>query len=253
MVLTKAGHVAGVGDEHVEGPVLHAGEAVRDQGEDVIERKRGHEDLRPGLELPADPRRRLLQVRDDVAVAEGRPLGDPGRPPGVLEERHVVPAGLRRTQRLPPALVERGREPHRIRQVERGHHLLHPADHEIDESGLREPEPVSHPHEDHVLDPGTADHLAEDAREVLDDDDGPRARVGELVLELAGGIEGVRIDDREAREQYSEYRDGVREEVRHHDRDPVARVETEPLEVGGEAPASARRGRGRVIVTPKLE
>ena len=234
--LDEGGHVAGVGDEHVQGAVLHAGEAVRDQREDVVERERGHEDLLSRLEAPADPRRGLLQVRDHVAVAQGRPLGDPGRPPGVLEERDVVPAGLGRTKRLPPPLLERAREPYRVGKVERGHHLLHPADHEVDERGLREPEPVAHPHEDHVLDPGAADDVGEHAREVLDDDDGPRLRVGELVLELARGVEGVRVDHREAGEQHPEDRDRVREEVRHHDRDPVARLEPEPLEVPGKGP-----------------
>ena len=169
-------------------------------------------------------------------MAQGRPFGDPGRAAGVLQERGVISCGAGRAQGGPAPLLERTGEPDRAREVERRDHLLHPADHEVDESGLREPEPISHPYEDHVLDPGTADHVGEDAREVLDDDDGPCARVGKLVFELAGGVERVRIDDREAREQHREYRDGIREEVRHHDRDPVARFEPEPLEVGGERP-----------------
>ena len=141
-----------------------------------------------------------------------------------------------RLERLAAALVEGSKERDRARQVERRHHLLHPPHHEVDERGLREAETVPHPHEHHVLHPRAGHHPGEHAREVLDDHDGPSPRVIELVLELARRVERVRVDHREAREQNPEDRDGVRVEVRHHDRDPVPALETEPLQVGGERP-----------------
>ena len=84
-----------------------------------------------------------------------------------------------------------------------------------------------------MLDPRPSDDLGEGAREILDDHDRPRPGVVELVLELARGVKGVRVDHREAGEQYPEYGDGIRQEIRHHDGDAVPGVEAESLKPGG--------------------
>ena len=234
--LDEGRYVARIGDEHVERAVLHPGETIRDERKDMVERQRGDEDFTTRLELSADPGRSLLEIGDHVAVTQHGAFGDAGRAAGVLQEREVPAAGRGGPQGLPCSFLEGTRERDRARQPERGHQLLHPPHHEIDQRRFREAESIPHADEDHVLNLGASDDLGEGVREVLDDDDGPRARVVELVFEFARGVERVGVDDGEAGEQHAEDRDRVGEQIRHHDRDAVARVEAEPLQVSGECP-----------------
>ena len=232
--LDEGRHVARIGDEYVERAVLHPGETIRDERKDMVERQRGDEDFPARLELSADPGRGLLEIGNYVAVAQHGAFGDAGCAAGVLQERDVPVAGRGGPQGLPYPFLEGARERDRARQMEWRHQLLHPPHHEIDQRRFREAEPISHADEDHVLDLGASDDLGECVREVLEDNDGPRARVAELVFEFARGVERVGVDHGEAGEQHAEDRDRVGEQIRHHDRDAVARVEAEPLQVSGE-------------------
>ena len=125
-------------------------------------------------------------------------------------------------------------EPERARQLVRRHHLLHVADDEVDDRAL-EAEHVAERGDDDVLQLRPRRHLLQRDGEVLEDDDHFRAGVVELVLELAGGVERVDVDDDAAGAQRAEERDRVLQHVRHHDRDARALRETLRLEPRPEA------------------
>ena len=128
-------------------------------------------------------------------------------------------------------------EAHRARQRERRHHLPDLADHEVGDRGLREAEHVADAGHDHLAHRRARDHLLERRRRVLEDDDHGRARVLELVLELARRVERVDVDDDAARAVRAHDRDRVLQEVRHHDRDAVAPDEAGFLLQPGAEPA----------------
>jgi hypothetical protein len=93
-LLDEAGNVARVGDQQVGGADLEEGQAVRRQGEDVIQRQRRDDDLVLRARR-LDPGMRLLQVGDDVAVGQHRALGHARGAAGVLQEGDVVVADRR--------------------------------------------------------------------------------------------------------------------------------------------------------------
>ena len=76
---------------------------------------------------------------------------------------------------------------------------------------------------------------SERVREVLEDDDGLRAGVLELMLELARGVERIRVDDGQAGAQGAVQRDRVLQDVRQHERDAIALLQVvRLLQPGGE-------------------
>ena len=116
-LLHEPRHVARVGDEDVVGADLHVAEAAAGEREDVVHRQRRDRDLLAVHELAADPRRDLLQVRDEVAVGEHRALGDAGGAAGVLQESQVLVADRRLGERVAAPLGERGVEGGRRRRA----------------------------------------------------------------------------------------------------------------------------------------
>ena len=77
-----------------------------------------------------------------------------------------------------------------------------------------------------VLDRRVRDHFLQHVREVLEDDDDRRAGIDELVLELARGVQRIGVDDGHAGAQRAVHDDGVLQDVRHHDGDAVALLES---------------------------
>jgi len=71
--------------------------------------------------------------------------------------------------------------------------------------------------------------------EAREDDDDARARVGELVVELADRVQGIRWNDDRARLEAAEERVDELRAVREDDGDAVAFLHPEPLEARGEA------------------
>jgi len=61
-------------------------------------------------------------------------------------------------------------------------------------------------------------HLLQHRSEILEDDDHFRARVLELMLELARGVERIHVHHHAAGAQRAEHGDRVLQAVRHHDR-----------------------------------
>ena len=99
-------------------------------------------------------------------------------------------------------------------------------------------------------------HLLQRVREVLEDQDRPRARVPELVLELARRVQRVGVDHRQPGAERADDRHRVLQDVRQHDGDAVALLQArhllqvgrelaaQPVEVAvGERPVHQRVGR----------
>ena len=113
--------------------------------------------------------------------------------------------------------------------------------HEVDERPL----PAEHfadAGHDGVLDCRPADHFLHRVREVLDNDDHLGAAVGQLMLELARGVQRIDIHDREAGAQDAEQAYRILQDVGHHERDARALLEPASLQ------KRAERGRGTVEV-----
>jgi hypothetical protein len=162
------------------------------------------------------------------------------------------------------AALRQGRlEAHGAGQVERRHHLLHLAHHQVHYHALQ-PEHLAERGDHDVLERRLGPHLLQHRGEVLQDDDRLGARVAQLVLELARGVEGIDVDDGTAGAQRAEHRDRVLQAVRQHDRhpralgkplclQPRAEVARQPLEVGvADRPAHAgeRRPGGELLHGP---
>ena len=232
--------VARVGDQHEARAPLAGQRERHGQREHVIERQRHHHDLGAFLEHGADPRRRLLDVGDHVAVREHRPLGHAGRAARVLQERDVLLRQRNRIERQAAPGGKRGVPGDGAFDPPRRHELLAVLDHQVGEQALQRREQVADLGGDHVLDRGARDHLLHRVREVLEHDDRLRARVLELVLELAPGVERIAVDDRQPGAEGAEQRDRILQHVRQHDRQAVALDEAAALlQVGREVPRQA--------------
>ena len=115
------------------------------------------------------------------------------------------------------------------RDVPRRHLLAHVAHDEVDDRALGKAEQVADGGDEHVFELRARQHLLQHVREVLEHHDDRRAGVRELVLELAGGVERVGVDDDEAGAQRAEHGDRILQGVRQHDGDAVALLEAPPV------------------------
>jgi hypothetical protein len=192
-----------------------------------------------GAEKRLHPRARLQQVRDDVPVQKHRSLGDPGRTAGVLQKCDVLVRDGRVLELATAAFRERFGQAHRSRQTPARNHLLHVAQHEVDQDAFQS-EHLADAGDDDLFDRGLPDHFLHRIREVLDDDDHLRAAVGQLVLELPRRIQRIGVHDGATRTQDAEETHRVLKNVGHHERD--ARAFPEP------APLQERSERGRQAV-----
>ncbi len=80
-----------------------------------------------------------------------------------------------------------------------------------------------------MLDWRLVDHLLQRRGEVFENDDGFRAGVLELVLELAWRVERVHVHGNEAGTQYRRNRNRILQHVGHHAGHAVALLQTEAL------------------------
>ena len=234
-LLDEAGHVAWIGDQVVEAAQLHEHQSVRGQGEDVVQRQGGDDHFLAALELVgAHPGRGLLHVGHQVAVGEHGTLGHAGGAAGVLQEGDVVGLDVHRRQGVALACRQRIAEAHRAGDVVVGHHLLHVLEHEVDDRALGETEHVAQAGGDDLLEGGVGQHFLHGVAEVVDHHDGRGARIDQLVLELARGVERIDVDHGQSRTQHPEGGDRVLQAVGHHDRDPITLLQPQLTEqVGG--------------------
>ncbi len=218
-------NITGIDDEDVLPAEPHEQQAVRGQGKHVIQRNGGNQHPALGPERRPDPGLRLQHIRNDIAMREHGALGDTGRTAGVLQEGDVLGADVHRVHLFALACGDGGLERARAVDLPRTHLLLDVPDDEVDDGALREGQVVADAGDQHVLHLRLRQHLLDDVGEILQHDDRRGARIGELVLQLAGRIQRVGIDDRHAHAQGPEQRDGVLKNVRQHDRQPISLLE----------------------------
>ncbi len=111
------------------------------------------------------------------------------------------------------------------------------ANHEIGQHAPRPVEQIADGGGNDVLDRGFIDDFGERVGEILEDDDAFGARIAELVLEFAGGIHRVDIDNDETGTKGAAQDDRVLQHVGQHDCDALAAQEAERvLQITGEVP-----------------
>jgi hypothetical protein len=221
-LLHESGHVARIGDEIVVTAELHEDQAVRRQREDVVQRQRGDDDLLAHARVAPDPGGGLLHVGHQVAVGQHRALGHAGRTAGVLQEGDVFRRDVHFRQRVHLAEGQRVAETDRARDVVLRDHLLDVLQHEIDDHPFGEGEHVAQAGGDDLLHRRVGEHVLHGLAEVVHHQDGARARVDQLVLQLARGVHRIGVHHREAGAQHTEDSDRILQAVGHHDRDAIA-------------------------------
>ena len=92
---------------------------------------------------------------------------------------------------------------------------------------------------DDLLDPGVGEHVLHGLAEVVEHQDRRRARIHQLMPQLARGVHRIGVDHRQPGAQHAEDRDRILQAVGHHDRDAIALLEFQFAEqVLGELPAA---------------
>jgi hypothetical protein len=86
----------------------------------------------------------------------------------------------------------------------------------------RPAEQITDARDQHPLQIRMRQHLLQHVREILDDDDDLGPGIGQLMLELAGGVQRIGVDDHHAGAQHAEQRDRILQDIRHHESDAVA-------------------------------
>ena len=117
---------------------------------------------------------------------------------------------------------QRGIESDSTRQLERRYHAFDVLDDQVREKTLGRRQRVADLGGDHRFQGHLVDHFFQRGREVFDDDDGSRAGVRQLMLELARGIERIDVDRHHAGSQDANQSDRVLQQVGHHDRNAIA-------------------------------
>ena len=154
-------------------------------------------------------------------------LGDARGAAGVLQEGDVPGFDLDLGEAVPLPQAERVGKPDRARNIVIGHHLLHVAQHEVDDRPLGKSKQVAQAGGDHLLHLGAGKRVLDRAAEVVDHQDRNRARVDELVLQLPRGVHRVHVHHGQPRAQDAERGDRVLQAVGHHDRDAIAFLQPE--------------------------
>ena len=164
----------------------------------------------------------LAQIGDDVAMGQHRPFRHAGRPAGILKERDVGRLDGRFRERLQPAQGEGAIEAHRPREPPRGNGAPDMTQDEIDDRPSGEAQLVARAGDDDGPDRRALNRLFERLREVFQYDNRFRARIDELMIELARGVEWVAVDDDITCPQGAKEGDRILQQVRHHQRDASA-------------------------------
>ena len=179
--LDEGRDVARIGDQEIGCADHHRDEAVRLKGEHMVERQRRQERFALGTDRGGDPGVHLLQIGDQVAMGQHRPLRHAGRPAGVLQERDVRRLDRRFRERLRSPKRERAIEALRLLEAIGGNRAPDVAQDKIDDPPARAAQLIAGAGDHDRPDRRAADRLLEHAGEVLQDHDRFRARIGELM------------------------------------------------------------------------
>jgi len=141
-------------------------------------------------------------------------------------------------ERLRAAGGERVVEGGRAGNVPRRHHLLDVLDDQVGQHPLERRKHVADLRRDDGADRRMGDDFLERVREVLEHNDRRRARVLQLMLEFPRRIQWVSVYYHDARPLRPKQRNRVLQQVRQHDRHPVALLQAgDLLQVGREVAA----------------
>ena len=235
--------IARVGDERHVGPLAHGQQAER-EGEDVVQRQ-GGDVVGPAhvadlLQCGVEPGFGLQRGGNDVAVGEDGALGQAGGAAGVLQEGNAVVVDRGRLQAQGGAALQRlAKRTHRAGtwralqgQAVGRHHLGQVAHRKRDPAAEPVAQQVAHGRHHHMPDGGAVDDLFQGVAEVFQDDDGLGPRVGQLVFELARGVQRVDVDTGVAGPQHTGHGDRELRHVGQHDGHPGPGRQTQRLQVG---------------------
>ena len=95
-------------------------------------------------------------------------------------------------------------------------------DHQVDDQRFGETQHIAKLGCDDLLNRGFGNDLGERVAKIFHHDNNLGAGIHQLMLELAGGIQGIGVNDRKPGAQDGENCDRVLQHVRHHDSDPIA-------------------------------
>jgi hypothetical protein len=155
-------------------------------------------------------------------VGQHGALGDTGGAAGVLQERDVVVGQLHGLHPLCSSFLERLPEAFHSRKAVGLYLFALLAHHPVDYGALGKAEHFADAGDDNVLDGRVREDFLQYMREVLEDHDGGRARISELMLELTSRVQRIGVDDGQAGTQRAMHGDWVLQAIRHHQRDAVA-------------------------------
>ena len=126
----------------------------------------------------------------------------------------------------PLALLQHFSEAHGAGQLEGLHGVAYVAQDKIHDGRFRERQQVADAGDDDGFHGRFVDDFFEHVRRVFEHHDGASAAVLQLVFQFTRGVQRVRVYHRQARAQRAEQRDGVLQNVRHHQGNAVALLET---------------------------
>ena len=193
----------------------------------MIQRQGRHHQLLALLEFGLDPRMRLRQIGQNVSVRQHRALGDPRRSAGVLQISQIAQPHRYRRKSACRALRQRRAKIDGPRNTPRRNHFLDVLDDKINQRPLGKAQQIAHPHDHHVLHRGTVNHLRQRVRKILQNNNGFRAGVLELMFQLTRRIKRIAINHHATGTQRTEHAHGILQDIRHHQRHAVALLQLE--------------------------
>ena len=187
-LLHQPGDIAWVGDQQILPAQFDKQQAVHGQGENVIQRQRGHHELFAAMQQRAVGGIDLLEVSQHIAVGEHRTFGHAGGAPGVLQKRQIFRNDLRLDVLHAIAVLQRAAKRDGVRQMVLRHQALNVLDHKVHQRTFGGGKLVAHARQDHMLDLSFRHHFFQGMGKVGDYDDRRRAAVVELMLQFTRGI-----------------------------------------------------------------
>ena len=231
----KAFHVTRVGNQDDFGTGVGKNHQVHRQSEDVVKRQRGDDGFFAFAQLVFNPFFRLKHIGADVAVAEDGAFGDAGRAARVLQQRGIFAGqgngakGMRR-----PFFQGRLKRDSAGNAVF-GHHFFDFAQHEIHQRAFEEAEHFSDRSDDDVFDLRARQHQLQRVGKIFQNDDGGRAAVFQLMLQLARGVERIGVHRHQPRLQDAKKCNRVLQQVGQHNRHALAALQLQNvLQIGSE-------------------
>ena len=217
--LHEAVDIARIGDQQLLGAEMNKQAAGR-QCENVIQRqRRNHHVFLVGGDGAAHPGIELRDIGRDVEMLQRRPLRQPGRAAGILQEGDILPVDL---DRLEGACARGGDdlgETDRLQGMSRDR-LLHVARNQIDDDALQA-EKIAWLDEHDPVELHVRQGFFHRRGEILQDEDEPRAGIVELMAQFTAGVERVDIDHGQPGSEDAEEDRRISHDVGHHDRDAI--------------------------------